>query len=122
MRYVQTAAVTSHAALTRSPRDNASHANALAPMSATKIQPSHESNLPMRVPSLGYRCRQIGRLLQWNQPWNHSRLNGASSAGAASSSAWLPLHYQTATVTASLSRLILLAMLVDLASCARPAS
>src|SRR5687768_18083177 len=53
MRYVQTAAVTSHAALTCSPRESAIHANAPPPTSATTNQPSHESTLPMRVPSLG---------------------------------------------------------------------
>src|SRR5690349_10721228 len=53
MRYVHTAAVTSHAALTCSPRESASHANAPAPTIATRSHPTHESNLPMRVPSLG---------------------------------------------------------------------
>src|SRR6478672_8705619 len=53
MRYVHTAAVTSHAALTCSPRDSARYPNAPAPTIAIKSHPSHESNLPMRVPSLG---------------------------------------------------------------------
>src|SRR5687767_15162250 len=65
MRYVQTAAVTSHAALTRSPRFSASHPNALAPTTATRIHPSHESNFLMRVPSLGgYVAAKLSRRLR----------------------------------------------------------
>src|SRR5512138_2266713 len=107
MRYVHTAAVTSHAALTRSPRESASHAKALAPMIAIKSHPSHESALPMRMPSLGVCCRQIGPLRERYQPRVPRHLRRGYF-----------LLYHSPTVTASLRRLILLALL---AGCSRPA-
>src|SRR3954467_2034103 len=118
MRYVHTAAVTSHAALTCSPRESASHANAPAPATATRSPPIHESNLPMRVPSLGFCCRQIGPSSQRNQPRAHR-------AGAAVSTAWLPLLYHSPTVTAASFVLRIAARssaLVLVAACARPAA
>src|SRR5687767_3967477 len=75
----------SHAALTRSPRESASQPNALAPTTATRIHPSHESHLLMRVPSLGVTL-----------PPNWPCAVPEATAGAASCSLGLPCAQPTA--------------------------